>query len=522
MPEQIKFKKEAIPLLREGVNTLVNAVKVTLGPKGQNVIISNNGMPHVTKDGVTVCKSIFLNDPYENLGAELIKQAASKTVSECGDSTTTCCILAQFLINNGLLLNQKYNRIEVKAGMDKAVQHVTKYLNDNSISIDKSHEVAIEDIATVSANNDSYVGSSIADIYKKIGLAGVIQVEASDYNQTEIEVSKGMKVNRGYVSPVFINNSAKNTVEFEDPFIHIVRKKITNISEIKDVMTSCAQHDRSLLIIAEDFDSQVLSSLSVNNAKGVLKVCAVKSPGFADRRDSLLDDIEVYTNEEKVTYFTAGMNSVPIAQYGAKKVIISQESTLIIDGYGNTEKINHAVKTLQESIDNCKNPYTIKDYENRIANLIGGVATIYVGAPTEVEMLELKDRYDDAICAVKAAILGGISVGGGLAFMNAYKHCVELKSTLELSEAESIGYNLILESLCIPYNQIQINAGFYDYEIKAFTDPKIGFNAKTMKAGVLIDEGVIDPTNSLISALKNAASVASMLITTECAIILNQ
>ncbi len=521
MPETIKFKKEAIPSLVEGVNTLVNAVKVTLGPKGKNVIISNNGTPHVTKDGVTVSKSVILEDPYESLGAELIKQAASKTVTECGDSTTTCCILAQFMINNGLYINDKYNSIEIKSGMDKAVQLITKCLNENSIPIDVSHEVAIEDIATVSANNDSYIGSNIADIYMKVGLSGVVRVEASDYNKTEIEIAKGMKINRGYISPAFINNPAKNTVELEDPFIHIVHKKINTISEIKDIMAYCAQNNRSLLIIADDFDNTVLSSLSVNNAKGVLKVCGIKSPGFSDRKLDILNDIAIYTNKGPMQV-TLGMYNKSIDNYGARKVIITNDSTLIIDGYGDKDKINNTVKTLQDFIKNCKNPYTIKDYESRIANLVGGIATIYVGAPTEVEMLELKDRYDDAICAVKAAILGGISVGGGLSFIKAYDYCAQNKIELHLSLAESIGFELVQKALLVPYNQIQINAGISEDKINAYQDSNIGFNAKTMKSSNLLDDGVIDPTNSLISALTNATSVASMLITTECAIILNQ
>ena len=522
--EEIKYKEEARTLLKEGVDTLVDAVKVTLGPKGKNVIISENGIPHVTKDGVTVAKSIHLKDPYMNLGAELIKQAASKTVTEVGDATTQTCILAQAIINQGLeAINKGHNPIEIKSGIDKAVKNIIEHLELNSISIDKPQSNVIANIASISANNDVEIGNTIGDIFKKIGLGGIVRVEESDYNSTEIEVNKGMKIDRGFVSPVFINKPTKGTVEFDDPIIYIINGKVSSLSDIQEVLETSIQVSRPVLFIAEDYDTQVLSSLSINNAKGTIKVGAIKSPGFGDRKQELLEDIKIFTVNPNEKLF---VNSPNLNNRGAKKIIVSQESTIIIEGYGDKDIIKKRVETLKESIDNSKSNADKENYKKRIANLIGGVATIYVGAATEVEMLELKDRYDDAICAVKAAINGGISVGGGVSYIDSYIYLsntedIYFKATIP----ERIGYNILKEAILEIPKQLLYNAekDFKQESPKYFKSRDgIGYNVKTDKWENLLDAGVIDPTNSLISAITNAASVASMFLTAECAIILNQ
>lgn len=527
MIEGIKYKEEARTLLKEGIDTLVDAVKVTLGPKGKNVIISENGVPHITKDGVTVAKSIHLKDPYMSLGAELIKQAASKTVSEVGDSTTTCCILAQSIINQGLkAIGEGHNPIEVKSGIDKAVQYITQHLEHNSIPIETSHEEAIENIAIISANNDVKIGEDIAQVFMQIGLEGIVRVEGSEYNSTEIEIVKGMKIDRGFVSPVFINTPTKGTVEYDNPIIHIVNGKIAYMGDIKAILEKAANSNRPIVIIAEDYDSLVLSNLSLNNSKGIVKVCPIKSPGFGDRKQELLEDITILTRTEESIIGTKGYNSTTSYIHSAKKVIIDVDSTLIIGGHGVDSEINTRVEMLKESMVNSKSNADRDNYKKRIANLIGGIAAIYVGASTEVEMLELKDRYDDAICAVQAAIKGGISVGGGVSYIDSYIYLNNLDSVdMNMSSEELVGFNLLHESILEVPKQLLYNAGkdFKQESPKYFESLEgIGYNAKTDKWENLLDAGVIDPTNSLISALQNAASVASMFLTTECAIILNQ
>ncbi len=506
--QNIKYNKEAMPLIKKGIDSLVNAVKVTLGPKGKNVIIYNNGTPHVTKDGVTVAKSIHLKNPYKNLGAELIKQAAAKTVSEVGDATTQTCILAQTIIEQGLkIIDEGQNPIEVKSGIDKAIMYATEYLKNESIPIKHKDDTALSNIAIISANNNIQIGTDIAHIYHKIGLEGIIRVEASDYKSTETIINKGMLVESGYLYPTFINVPEKNCVEFINPMIAILTK--SNLEEVKDIIQKAHRDSKPLVIVSTAFENSFVNSLILNNSKGNIQTCLVKISGFGEeRKESILKDIKVFTCKE----FNTGH---------ADKIIINEHSMLIFEGKGDPKAIVKTVNTLKEQIINSSYEMYKDDLKTRIANLTGGIATIYVGAPTEVEMLELKDRYDDATCAVKTAINGGISVGGGLSFKNAANYCIHKASTIELTPAELDGYNLICSSLDKPYEQLQLNADITD-SIRIHQDSNMGFNVKTMQFENLLEEGIIDPTNSLISALQNAASVASMLLTTECAIILNE
>lgn len=527
MIEEIKYKEDARNLLKEGIDILVDAVKVTLGPKGKNVIISENGVPHVTKDGVTVAKSIHLKDPYMNLGAELIKQAASKTVTEVGDATSQTCVLAQAIINQGLkAINEGHNPIEIKSGIDKAVKYITQHLEFNSTPITTQKEDTIKNIAMISANNDISIGDNIAKVFTEIGLEGVVRVENSEYNTTEIEINKGMKLDRGYISPVFINVPTKGIVEYDNPIIHIAKGKINYMRDINTILERAINSRRPLVIIADDYDSLVLSNLSLNNTKGVVKVCPIKSPGFGDRKQELLEDISVFTKTEEDLLNTQGFKPKTTYVHSAKKVIIDINSTLIIEGHGDIYEITDRVDMLKESISNSKSNADKENYKKRIANLIGGIATIYVGASTEVEMLELKDRYDDAICAVQAAIKGGISIGGGVSYIDSYIYLGTLDSEdMKMTSEELIGFNILYESILEIPKQLLYNAGkdFDQESSKYFKSLKeVGYNIKTDKWENLLEAGVIDPTKSLISALQNAASVASMFLTTECAIILDQ
>lgn len=508
MSDTIKFNEEAKNLLKQGVDLLANSVKITLGPKGRNVIILNNNTAHITKDGVTIAKSINNDNPFIQLGIQVIKEAAAKTVEEVGDGTTSVTLLTQYIISQGFkYITLGANPIELKEGMLKASKEVLKYLDETSNKIFDLDNII--NIATTSANNDIYIGKLLGEIVDQIGPEGLINVEESTYKEDLVEINKGMVLNQGFMSPVFINNESKNTVEYENPLFYITENKLENISQIKETLSYAKNQNLPLVIIASDFSNQLISDLSLNNAKGIIQVCPVKLPGYGDYKSKYAKDIMIYTGEYK--YSTLGTSD---------KVIISDNSTIIIGGKHNTENLNKRVETLKSTITNTKNLAEIKNLKKRIANLVGGVAIIYVGAASELEMKEKKDRIDDAICAVKAAVEDGVTVGGGFSLL-----CINNKfpTIKNLTEDEAIGVKIIKNALLEPFKQIALNAGKQGEVLLAKCDFKkgIGYNAKTDKFEDLYKSGIIDPTKVLKTVINNSISISSTFLTTECAIIYN-
>lgn len=518
--DNIKYNTEAKEALKRGIDILVDTVKITLGPMGKNVIISEQGEPHVTKDGVTVVKSIHLEDPYESLGAELIKQAASKTVEEVGDSTTQTCLLAREFISRGMeLYNEINNPFEVKKGMYHILDKVTEYLKKQSIPITTDNQYRLLDIATISANNDSIIGNNIAEIYNKIGLGGIIKTSTTDIPTVTYEVNKGMTINKGYAAPSFINTFDKYTTEFDNPYILIANKKLYNIRDIYPYLDIAKKENRPIVIIAEGYDTTLLSDLSANNAKNIIRICPIIAPGFGNRRTDLLNDVGIFItpNPEFENDFIIGE---------ASQIIITATTTTILEGQGDPNLIKEKVELLKNTISNCKNNYEIKDLKNRITNLTSGIATLFIGAPTEVERKELIDRYDDAICATKTAIEGGISIGGGNTYMLAKDYVTENQIDTNLSHDFFIGCDIVYNSLDVILNQNLENA--YTTLLSTNSDNNfkhtksdIGINIITGTWENLRNKGIVDPTNSLIAALKNAVSVASMFLTSEVTIINN-
>jgi chaperonin GroEL len=521
MAKEIKFDLEARDGLKRGVDALANAVKVTLGPKGRNVVIDRKfGPPHVTKDGVTVAKEIELKDPVENMGAQMVKEVASKTNDVAGDGTTTATVLAQAIINAGLKnVASGANPMDLKRGIDKAVEVIVAELKKLSKEVGSDNEL-IKQVASISANNDEKIGSLIAEAMKVVGNDGVITVEEAKGTETEVKTVEGMQFDRGYLSPYFVTNPEKMTAEFENPAILVTDRKISNVNELLPVLEPIAQSGRALLIIAEDVDSNALSTLVVNRIKAGLKIAAVKAPGFGDRRKAMLEDIAALTGaiviSEEKGYTLEGATAEMLGS--AEKVDIDKDNTTIVNGGGDKDAILGRVNQIRKQIETTTSEYDKEKLQERLAKLAGGVAVLYIGAATEVEMKEKKDRVDDALAATRAAVEEGIIPGGGVAYIRA---AAGLDSLTGVNDDETTGIAIIRRAIEEPLRQIVANAGVEGAVIvQKVREGKadFGYNARTEKYENLFDAGVIDPTKVARVALENAASVSAMLLTTECVI----
>ncbi len=518
MAKQITFDSEARAKLKSGIDALANAVKVTLGPKGRNVVIQKSfGAPHVTKDGVTVAKEIEVEDPVENMGAQLLKEVASKTADQAGDGTTSATVLAQAIVHAGMKnVAAGANPMDLKRGIDKAVKAVTGNLK--KISEDVNDDLKkIEQVASISANNDPSIGTLIAEAIKKVGKEGVITVEEAKGLETYVDVVEGMQFDRGYLSPYFITNSEKMIAEFENPYILLTDKKINNIQEILPILEKAVQSSRPLLIIAEDVDSQPLGVLVVNRLRGQLKIAAVKAPGFGDRRKQMLEDIAILTGGTVISEEKGfKLETTEITHLGqAEKVVIEKENTIIVNGKGDKKAIEERVKQIKTLIENTTSDYDREKLQERLAKLAGGVAVLYVGAATEVEMKEKKDRVDDALHATRAAIEEGIVPGGGVSYLRASDGLEKVKT---INEDEKTGVEIVRKALEAPLRIIVENAGHEGsvilHEVLNGT-ADYGYNAKTEKFENLKEAGVIDPTKVTRVAIENAGSIAGMVLTTE-------
>ncbi|MFD2598204.1 chaperonin GroEL [Sphingobacterium corticis] len=520
MSKQVKYNVEAREALKKGVDTLANAVKVTLGPKGRNVIIEKKfGSPAITKDGVTVAKEIELKDALENMGAQMVKEVASKTADQAGDGTTTATVLAQAIVAPGIKsVAAGANPMDLKRGIDKAVSAVVGNLKSQSQVVGQDNN-KIKQVASISANNDDVIGSLIAEAMEKVGNDGVITVEEAKGTETEVKTVEGMQFDRGYLSPYFVTNSEKMEVELENPYILIYDKKISSMKELLPILEKQVQTGRPLLIIAEDLDGEALTTLVVNKIRGSLKIAAVKAPGFGDRRKAMLQDLATLTGGAVISSDEKGnkLESAELELLGqAEKVTIDKDNTIIINGAGNAEDIKARVGQIRSQIETTTSDYDREKLQERLAKLSGGVAVLYVGATTEVEMKEKKDRVDDALHATRAAVEEGIVAGGGVAFIRATEALANLKGD---NEDENIGIDIIRRAIEEPLRQICFNAGIEGavivQKVKEGT-ADFGYNARTDVFENLIGAGVIDPTKVSRVALENAASVASMLLTTEC------
>ena len=521
MAKIIEFNAEARGQLKSGVDQLANAVKVTLGPKGRNVVIEKKfGAPAITKDGVSVAKEIELEDPIENMGAQMVKEVASKTNDVAGDGTTTATVLAQAIINPGLKsLAAGSNPMDIKRGIDKAVAAIVDQLKANSEEVGDSSE-KIKQVASISANNDDFIGGLIADAMEKVGKEGVITVEEAKGTETYVDVVEGMQFDRGYLSPYFVTNSEKMETELDNPFILIHDKKISAMKDLLPVLEKVAQSGRPLLIIAEDLEGEALTTLVVNKLRGTLKVAAVKAPGFGDRRKAMLQDIATLTGGEVISEESGlSLEGTTVEQLGtAEKVVMDKDNTTVINGAGEDAAIKARVNQIKAQIETTTSDYDREKLQERLAKLAGGVAVLYVGAATEVEMKEKKDRVDDALHATRAAVEEGIVPGGGVAYIRALD---SLSSVQGVNEDESVGIEVIKRAIEEPLRQIAFNAGVEGSVIvNKVSEGKgdFGYNARENKFDNLKAIGVIDPTKVARVALENAASIASMLLTTEAVI----
>lgn len=521
MAKEIKFNTLAREELKKGVDALADAVKVTLGPKGRNVIIEKKfGAPHITKDGVTVAKEVELEDAFQNMGAQLVKEVASKTGDDAGDGTTTATVLAQAIVNTGLKnVTAGANPMDLKRGIDKAVAKVVECIKSQSQEVDDDM-AKIENIARISANNDAEIGKLIADAMTKVKKEGVITVEEAKGTDTSVEVVEGMQFDRGYISPYFVTNAEKMQCDMDNPYILIYDKKISVLKDMLPILESTAQTGRPLLIIAEDVDSEALATLVVNRLRGSLKICAVKAPGFGDRRKEMLEDIAILTggvviSEEK----GLKLEGTTIDLLGtAEKVTVTKENTTIVNGAGDKECIAERVAQIKNQITTTKSEYDKEKLQERLAKLAGGVAVLYIGAPSEVEMKEKKDRVDDALSATRAAIAEGIVPGGGVCYIRCIKALEGLKGD---NEDETTGIEIVKRAIEEPLRQIVTNAGLEGAVILQKVkdgEGDFGYNARTEKYENFFATGVIDPAKVTRVALENAASIAGMFLTTECVI----
>ena len=522
MAKIIKFDTEARELLKSGVDQLANAVKVTLGPKGRNVVIEKKfGAPQITKDGVTVAKEVELEDKFENTGAQLVKSVASKTGDDAGDGTTTATILTQAIVNEGLKnVAAGANPMDLKRGIDKAVAKVVDYIKNNAEVVGDNYD-KIEQVATVSANNDPEIGKLLADAMRKVTKDGVITIEESKTRDTHIDVVEGMQFDRGYLSGYFVTDTDKMECVMENPYILIYDKKISNIKDFLPILQSAAESGRPLLVIAEDVDSEALTTLVVNRLRAGLKICAVKAPGFGDRRKAMLEDIAVLTGGTVISEDKGlTLDKATLEMLGtAKKVTVSKDNTTIVDGGGAKESIQSRVAQIKNEIANTTSSYDKDKLKERLAKLAGGVAVLYVGANSEVEMKEKKDRVDDALCATRAATEEGVVVGGGTTYIRAQKELEGLKGE---NADEQTGINIVRRAIEEPLRQIVTNAGGEGAvvvdKVRA-GEGDFGYNARAEKYEDLRAAGVIDPAKVERVALENAASIAGMFLTTECLIV---
>lgn len=525
MSKVIKFDVDARNSLKVGVNTLANAVRVTLGPRGRNVILQKKmTMPHITKDGVSVAKEIELQDPIENMGAQLVKEVASKTADQAGDGTTTATVLAQEIYNLGYKsVAAGANPMELKRGIDEGVQIVVKELQNISKQISTSKE--IEQVATVSANNDSEIGSMIASAMDKVGKDGVITVEEAKGTQTEVRVVEGMQFDKGYLSAYFVTNQDSMEAELENPLILLYDKRISAMKDILPTLEISAQTNRPLVIIAEDVDGEALATMVVNKLRGTLKVAAVKAPSFGDKRKEILEDIAVITGGVVISDEKGlSLEKTTIEQLGTSdKVTISKDNTTIINGRGDGDSIKERVNLIKNQIENSSSDWDKEKLQERLAKISGGVGILYIGATTEVEMKEKKDRVDDALHATKAAVAEGIVPGGGVALIRAQK-ALENSSNTDLTNQNTdyiTGIQIIKKAIEAPLRTIVQNGGgsaeVVINEVKNGKDD-YGYNARTEEYGNLLEQGIIDPTKVTRLALENAASIASLLLTTECVV----
>ncbi|MCF8329235.1 MAG: chaperonin GroEL [Crocinitomicaceae bacterium] len=521
MAKDILFNVEAREKLKTGVDALANAVKVTLGPKGRNVIISKKfGAPQITKDGVTVAKEIELKDPIENMGAQMVKEVASKTADIAGDGTTTATVLAQAIITAGLKnVAAGANPMDLKRGIDKAVAEIVVNLKKISKEVGSDNS-KIEQIATISANNDETIGKLIAKAMKVVGNDGVITVEEAKGTETEVKTVEGMQFDRGYLSPYFVTNAEKMITEMENPLILICEKKISSMKELLPILEPVVQAGKSLLIIAEDVDGEALGTLVVNRLRGSLKVAAVKAPGFGDRRKAMLEDIAILTGGQVVSE-ERGMTleNVTMEMLGtAQKIEIDKDNTTLINGKGNPKDIKGRIIQIKSQIESTTSDYDKEKLQERLAKLSGGVAVLFIGAPTEMEMKEKKDRVDDALAATRAAVEEGIVPGGGVALIRA---SANLDKMVGVNEDETTGIAIVRRAVEEPLRQIIANAGgegaIIVQKVKEGKDD-FGYNARSEKYEKLYSAGVIDPTKVTRIAIENAASIAAMLLTTECVI----
>ena len=521
MAKEIKFNIEAREELKKGVDALANAVKVTLGPKGRNVIIEKKfGAPHITKDGVSVAKEVELEDAFQNMGAQLVKEVASKTGDDAGDGTTTATVLAQAIVNVGLKnVTAGANPMDLKRGIDKAVACVVENIKSQAQEVNDDM-AKIESVARISANNDGEIGKLIAEAMEKVKREGVITVEEAKGTDTTVEIVEGMQFDRGYISPYFVTDTEKMECQMENPYILIFDKKISSLKEMLPILESSAQSGRPLLIIAEDVDSEALATLVVNRLRGSLKICAVKAPGFGDRRKEMLEDIAVLTggvviSEEK----GLKLESTTIDMLGrAEKVTVNKENTTIVNGMGDKEAIAARVAQIKAQIEKTTSDYDREKLQERLAKLAGGVAVLYIGAASEVEMKEKKDRVDDALSATRAAIAEGIVPGGGVAYIRAISSLEGLKGD---NEDETTGIEIVKRAIEEPLRQIVANAGVEGaVVVQKVKDGKgdFGYNARTGEYENFFAAGVIDPAKVTRVALENAASIAGMFLTTECVI----
>ncbi|MFY2942673.1 chaperonin GroEL [Achromobacter xylosoxidans] len=519
--KQVLFGDDARVRIVRGVNVLANAVKTTLGPKGRNVVLERSfGAPTVTKDGVSVAKEIELKDKFENIGAQLVKDVASKTSDNAGDGTTTATVLAQAIVQEGLkYVAAGFNPIDLKRGIDKAVAAAVAELKKQSKPVTTSKEIA--QVGSISANSDSSIGQIIADAMDKVGKEGVITVEDGKSLENELDVVEGMQFDRGYLSPYFINSPEKQVAALEDPFVLIFDKKISNIRDLLPVLEQVAKSSRPLLIIAEDVEGEALATLVVNNIRGILKTTAVKAPGFGDRRKAMLEDIAILTGGTVISEETGmSLEKATLAELGqAKRIEVGKENTTIIDGAGDSKSIEARVKQIRIQIEEATSDYDREKLQERVAKLAGGVAVIRVGAATEVEMKEKKARVEDALHATRAAVEEGVVAGGGVALLRAKQAITDLKGD---TPDQNAGIKLILRAVEEPLRTIVTNAG---EEASVVVNTVLqgkgnyGYNAATGEYTDLVEQGVLDPTKVTRTALQNAASVASLLLTAEAAVV---
>ncbi len=521
MAKNISFGADARQKLQDGINALADAVKVTLGPKGRNVIIQKSfGAPHITKDGVSVAKEIELEDPIENMGAQMVKEVAAKTADVAGDGTTTATVLAQAIVNAGIKsVAAGANPMDLKRGIDKAVNQVIGFLKENSELIDNDFS-KIKQIATISANNDSEIGTLIAEAMESVTINGVITVEEAKGRETYVDKVIGMQFDRGYLSPYFVTNTEAMEVEFQNPLILIHDKKISNVQDIVPVLEKAHGAGRPLIIIAEDVESQALSTLVVNRLRLGLKIAAVKAPGFGDRRKAMLQDLAILTGGTLISEETGySLENVELGHLGtAESVTIGKDNTTIVNGEGAEEAVDARIAEIKMQMQNSTSDYDKEKLQERLAKLSGGVAVLYVGASTEVEMKEKKDRVDDALHATRAAVEEGVVAGGGVVFIRAID---ALEGFEGINDDETTGINIVRIALELPLRTIVNNAGLEGSVVVMKVKEgagSYGFNARTEVYEDLKDAGVIDPTKVTRVALENAASIASMVLTTECVI----